>query len=165
MFKLSTKGALLCAALPLSLLAAGCANMGIGNAGLHEVQAGNWSAASQDFNRDYRDSPDHPIAVFNMGATYHHDGAIDRADSMFSEAVERGRGYTPDLTLEPVGTTVAEHACNRLHSDNKLDPNCGDRIAIEMPPAPPPAIVAQAAPEPALAVEAEATVVPKQDRN
>jgi len=52
----------------------------------------------------------------------------------------------PEKTLEPkdAGVTVAEHACARLHRDNRLDPNCGDRIAIEVPAAPPPASVAEA---------------------
>ena len=64
----------------------------------------------------------HPIAVFNMGATYHHDGDVNKADNMFSDAVIRGRGYEPDLTLEPAsaGTTVSEHACVRLHRDNQV---------------------------------------------
>jgi hypothetical protein len=167
MFKISKKGALLCAVLPIGLLAAGCSSIdGIGYAGSHEVVAGNWTAATTDFNRDYRDNPDHPIAVFNMGAAYHHDGDVGKADNMFSEAVERGRKYEPDGTLEPAGSgvTVAEHACARLHRDNKLDPNCGDQIALEVP-APPPAPIAEATPEPAPAVEAQATAVPKQDRN
>jgi hypothetical protein len=168
MFKLSARGALLCAVLPLGLMTSGCGSLGgIGNAGVHDVVAGNWTAAKEDFNEDYRDHPQHPIAVFNMGATYHHDGDVDKADNMFSEAVTRGKGYDPDITLEPqgAGLTVAEHACNRLHRDNKLDANCGDRIvAIETPA--PPAPMAQATPEPAPAVEAEATTVPaKQDRN
>jgi hypothetical protein len=168
MFDRCLKGALICAALPVGLMTAGCS--GIGEAGTHDVEAGNWSAAKVAFADDYQGNPDHPIAVFNMGTAYRHDGDINQASSMFSEAAVKGRGYVPDGTLEPVssGRTVAEHACARLHRDNKLDPNCGDRIAIEMPPAPPPAPVAQAAPppEPAPAVEAEATTVPpKQDRN
>jgi hypothetical protein len=86
---------------------------------------------------------------------------------MFSEAVLTGRSYYPYDTLEPEGTsaTIGRHACTRLHRDNKLDTNCGDQIAVELPPAPPPAPVAQAAPvEPAPAIEAQATA-PKQDRN
>jgi hypothetical protein len=181
MFKSSAKAALMCAVFPIGLLASGCTGMGVGgvgNAGLHEVVAGNWTAAKTDFNEDYRNQPEHPIAVFNMGTAYHHDGDVDKADAMFSEAVQRGKGFQPDITLEPEGhpdatlpaaasLTVAEHACNRLHRDNKLDVNCGDSIvAIEMPPAPTPAPVAEAVPEPAPAIEAEATAVPpKQDRN
>lgn len=143
---------------------------GMGEAGVHDVVAGNWPAAKEDFNADYRSDPAHPIAVFNMGATYHHDGDIEKADGMFHEAVERGKTYIPDTTLEPPGSgiTVADQACSRLHRDNKLDANCGDKIvAIETTTtsAPPPAPVAQAAPAPA-PVEAEATTVaPKQDRN
>ncbi|HET7086214.1 MAG TPA: hypothetical protein VFI23_15670 [Rhizomicrobium sp.] len=160
MFNLSAKGAVICAMLPLCLPLAAC--NGIGEAGSHEVVAGNWDAAKADFNEDFTHHPEHPIAVFNMGATYHHDGDVNKADSMFSEAVQKGKGYVPDGTLEPAtaGVTVAEHACARLHRDNKLDANCGDRIAMEAPPPPP---VAQAAP----AVEAEATAPPprKQDRN
>lgn len=181
--KLSAKGALLCAALPVALFVSGCTTntvdtAAIGNAGLHEVVAGNWTAAKDDFSRDYSANPEHPIAVFNMGVTNHHDGDIGRADTLFSEAVVRGKGYKPDLTLEPemAGSntampavamlTVAEHACNRLHRDNKLDANCGDQIAV-ITPEPAPAPVAEAAPEPAPAVEAQATAIPrpKQDRN
>jgi tetratricopeptide (TPR) repeat protein len=166
MFNFSPKGALICAMLPIGLLASGCS--GMGQAGFHNVVAGNWPAAKEDFTEDYTNHPEHPIAIFNMGATYHHDGDLDKADTMFSEAVERGKGYMPDKSLEPkdAGPTVADYACARLHRDNRLDPNCGDRIAIETPPAPPPAPVAEATPEPAPAVEAEATTVPpKQDRN
>jgi hypothetical protein len=164
MFSLSAKGALICAVLPVGLLMSGCSMGGvdgIGYAGAHEVVAGNWTAAKADFNEDFKDSPDHPIAVFNMGTAYHHDGDIGQADNMFSEAVVRGRGYEPDGTLEPAssGVTVAEHACARLHRDNKLDPNCGDQIALEVAP-PPPAPIAEAP-----AVEAQATAPPKQDRN
>jgi hypothetical protein len=165
MFNRSVKGAMICAVLPMGLLMSGCG--GIGSAGVDDVVAGNWTAAKEDFSEDYRDNPEHPIAVFNMGTAYHHDGDIARADTMFSEAAVRGKGYVPDGTLEPKssGDTVAEHACARLHRDNRLDANCGDRIALETP-APPPAPVAQAAPEPAPAVEAQATAAPpKQDRN
>jgi hypothetical protein len=156
------KGALICAVLPIGLAASGC-SMGIGQAGSKQVVAGNWGAAKADFHADYAAYPEHPIAVFNMGATDHHDGDISHADTLFSEAVQRGKGYVPDGTLEPAGLTVAEHACARLHRDNRLDANCGDRIALE---APAPAQVAQA--EPAPAAEAQATEVvtpPKQDRN
>ena len=170
MLSLSAKGALICAVLPVGLLMSGCAVGGIdgiGYAGAHEVMAGNWTAAKTDFNEDYKDHPNHPIAVFNIGTAYHHDGAVGQADNMFSEAVIRGRGYEPDLTLEPAsaGVTISEHACARLHRDNKLDPNCGDQIVAVVTPAPAPAPIAEAAPEPAPAVEAQATAVPKQDRN
>jgi hypothetical protein len=170
MFKLSGKSALLCAVLPIGLLAAGCSSIeGIGAEGFHHVVAGNWPAAKVNFEQDYREVPNHPVTQFNMGATYHHDGDINTADKMFSEAVISGRTYYPSETLEPEGTsaTISRHACTRLHRDNKLDTNCGDQIAMELPPAPPPpAPVAQAAPEPAPAVEAQATApAPKQDRN
>jgi hypothetical protein len=158
----------MCAIFPIGLMTSGCTG-GLGSAGFHEVVAGNWTAAKQDFSEDYTNHPEHPIAVFNMGAAYHHDGDVGKADSMFSDAVQRGKGYVPDDTLEPkaAGVTIAEHACARLHRDSRLDANCGDQIAIEMPAAPPPAQIAQAAPEPAPAVEAQATTVPepKQDRN
>jgi hypothetical protein len=171
MFNFSAKGALICAVLPIGLMASGCS--GIGEAGVNHVVAGNWPAATEDFSHDYADHPAHPIAQFNMGASYHHDGATDKADTMFSEAVVSGKGYVPDGTLEPksAGDTIAEHACARLHRDSKLDANCGDSMvaAAVIPPAP----VAVTAPEPAPAIEAEATVAPeaevtvapKQDRN
>jgi hypothetical protein len=171
MFNLSARGALICAVLPIGLMAAGCSSNSseqpIGLAGVNAVVAGNWPVAKEDFNQDYSTHPEHPIAVFNKGTAYHYDGNVDQADTMFSEAVVRGNGFHPDLTLEPEGNssapmpapaslTVKEHACNRLHRDNKLDVNCGDQmVAAVIPP-----------PEPAPAIEAEATAVPpKQDRN
>jgi len=157
-FKFSGKSSLICAVLPIGLLAAGCS--GIGRSGLREVVAGNWPAAKADFEQDYKGAPYHPIAQFNMGATYHHDGDVNTADKMFSQAVLSGRTYHADETLEPEGTSasVGRHACTRLHKDNKLDINCGDQIAMQLPPAPPP--VAQAAPEPAPVAQP-----PKQGRN
>jgi hypothetical protein len=156
--------------LPLGLFNAGCSGMGVGAAGLHDVAAGNWDRARVEFTRDFQDKPEHPIAVFNMGVTHQHDGNIGRADTLFSEAAVRGKGYVPDETLEPpsAGLTVAEHACARLHRDNRLDPNCGDQIALEAPVPPPPPI-AEATREPPPAVEAQAPparlLLRKQDRN
>jgi hypothetical protein len=172
MRRLILKGALLCAVIPAGLMMAGCST-GMGEAGLHEAAAGNWTAANADFASDYQKDPAHPIAVFNMGASYHHDGNVEKADSMFHEAVDRGKTNVPDLSIEPPGSgvTVAQYACSRLHRDNKLDASCGDRIVavVEPPPAAPPAPVAEAAPPPAPAplAEAQATTVapPKQDRN
>jgi len=167
MFKLSGKSTLLCAVMPIGLLMAGCSSFtGLGSEGYHEVVAGNWPAAKASFQDDYKEFPNHPIAQFNIGTAYHHDGDVNGADKMFSEAVISGRTYYPSASLEPEGVsaTVSRHACTRLHRDNKLDTNCGDQIAMELPPAPPP--VAQAAPEPAPAIEAQATApAPKQDRN
>jgi hypothetical protein len=167
MFKLSGTRALMCAVLPLSLLAAGCSAIeGMGAEGFHEVEAGNWQAARADFEQDYKYAPGHPVAQFNMAATHHHFGDVNTADKLFSEAVISGKTYYPSATMEPEGTgaTVGRHACTRLHRDNKLDTNCGDQIAMQLPPAPPPAPVAQAAPEPAPAIAAQATA-PKQGRN
>jgi hypothetical protein len=162
MFKISARGALICAVLPIGLMTAGCSsNTGeqpIGLAGVNAVVAGNWPAAKEDFNQDYSSHPEHPIAVFNKGTAYHYDGNVDQADTMFSEAVVRGKEIVPPITLEPqgVGLTVTMHACNRLHRDNKLDANCGDQIVAAVTPPP----------QPAPAIEGEATAVtPKQDRN
>ncbi len=170
--------ALIFAALPFGLMLTGCGTAsdapGIGLNGVNEVVAGNWDAARSDFHSDYANYSGHPIAVFNEGVTIHHDGDIDRADTLFSEAVVRGQGYHPDLTLEPEGArapvepmlaslTVKEHACNRLHRDNKLDTNCGDQIVAAVIPAPEPApapVAEVAPPAPAPAVEAEATTAP-----
>jgi hypothetical protein len=169
MFKLSGTRALMCAVLPLTLLGAGCSALeGMGAEGFHEVEAGNWQAARADFEADYKYAPGHPVAQFNMAATHHHFGDVNAADQLFSEAVISGKTYYPSATMEPEGTgaTVGRHACTRLHRDNKLDTNCGDQIAMQLPPSPPPAPVAQAAPEPAPApaIEAQATA-PKQGRN
>jgi hypothetical protein len=158
----SSKITFLSLVLPLGLLAAGCSGMrGVGGAGFEDVVAGNWDGARVEFNRDYQDKPMHPIAVFNLGVTHQHDGDIGKADALFSEAAVRGKGYVPDGTLEPLGSgpTVAEHACARLHRDNRLDASCGDQIALEAPVAPP-APIAQATPEPRAAVEAQATREP-----
>ena len=88
MFKLSGRCALICAVLPIGLLAAGCSSFGgMGSEGYHEVVAGNWPAAKADFEQDYRSAPNHPIAQFNMGTAYHHSGEVNTADRMFSEAV------------------------------------------------------------------------------
>ncbi len=160
MIKLSARGAVICAVLPLGLMLTACS--GIGEAGYHKVVAGNWEGAKADFADDYQSHPEHPIAVFNMGAAHHHDGNVNQADAMFAEAATRGRGYVPGMSLEPEGVTVAEHACARLHRDSKLDANCGDRIVAIVTP--PPAPVAQAA-EPEPSIQAQATEVPKQDRN
>ena len=171
MFNCLGRSALICALLPISLLVTGCSSLGgIGSEGFHEVVAGNWPAAKANFEQDYKNSPDHPVAQFNIGTAHHHDGDINAADKMFSQAVISGRTYYPSASLEPEGVsaTVSRHACTRLHRDNKLDTNCGDQIAMQLPPASPPAPVAQAAPEPAPAVEAQATaptLAPKQDRN
>lgn len=158
MFERSCKSALIFAVLPIGLLTAGCG--GIGSEGFHEVVAGNWPAAKVNFEEDLKDYPTHPVAQFNMGAAHQHDGDINGANNMFSQAVISGRTYFPSATLEPegTGTTIAQHACTRLHRANKLDTNCGDQIAMELPPAPPPAPAAEPA------IQAQATA-PKQDRN
>ena len=162
MLNLWKKGALVCVALPIGLLMSGCSSYdaGMGEKGVAEVKAGNWQAAREDFTSDYSRHPEHPIAVFNMGDTYHHDGNLQLADAKFSDAVTIGKKYQPDEFLEPDsrGATIAEISCRHLHEDSKLDANCGDQIAVLTPP---PAPVA----EPAPAVEAQATTVPKQDRN
>jgi hypothetical protein len=172
MFKLPGRSALIFAVLPIGLLAPGCSVFeGIGAEGYHEVVAGNWPAARADFEQDYKYAPNHPVAQFNMGAAHHHAGELNEAHNLFSAAVISGKTYYPSESLEPEGTsaTVARHACTRLHRDNKLDVNCGDQIAMELPPAPAP--VAQAAPaaEPPVALAAQATAPeatpPKQDRN
>ena len=152
--------------LPLGLSTAGCSGMGVGAAGFNDVLAGNWDRARIEFARDYQDKPEHPIAVFNMGVTHQHDGNSGTAYTLYSEAAVRGKGYVPDATLEPLssGPTVAEHACARLHRDNRLDANCGDQIALEVPVAAP-APIAQATPEPPAAVEAQATSEPQAHPN
>ena len=164
MLNLLKKGALVCAVLPIGLYVSGCSTSdGMGSKGVAEVKSGNWQAARADFASDYNNYPRHPIAVFNMGDTYHHDGNVQEADAKFSDAVMIGKTYQPDEFLEPDsrGATIAQISCRHLHEDSKLNADCGDQIAALAPPA----AVAQA--EPAPAVEAQATTVtpPKQDRN
>ena len=108
MSRKSSKYALICAVLPLGLVVSGCSMTpkdapGLGMNGVNEVVAGNWDAARNSFNADYTTHTEHPIAVFNKGVTYHHDGDVDKADTLFSEAVIRGNGYHPEVTLEPEG--------------------------------------------------------------
>jgi len=170
MLNLWRKGALVCAVLPVGLFVSGCSGteMGMGAAGVAEVKHGDWQAAKADFIEDYNKAPRHPIAVFNMGDTYHHDGDLQQADAKFSDAVAIGKKYQPDEFLEPdsKNATIAEVACRHLHEDSQLDADCGDQIALVVPPAPP-APVAEAQPEPAPAIEAQATAPEpaKQDRN
>ena len=170
MLKGIMRGALVFAVLPLGLSVSGCAlfsDEGIGMAGVHAVERGDWQAAKVHFNEDYQANPAHPIAVFNMGDSYHHDGVLVEADAKFSQAAAIGKVYHPDVFLEPnaQGATIATIACRHLHEDHRLDSNCGDQIALETPPSPP---VVAAAPEPAPQPEAQATEVPKprkQDRH
>jgi hypothetical protein len=171
MFNIIKPAALACAVLPLGLFMSGCALFtgdGIGMAGVHHVEAGNWQAARVDFAKDYSEHPEHPIAVFNAGDSYHHDGDIVQADAKFSDAAAIGKAYHPDVFLEPDanGATIAMMACRHLHEDHRLDSNCGDQIAIEAPPAAP-RFVAESGPTPQPA--AQATEIsprpPKQDRN
>jgi len=161
------KGALVCAVMPVGLFVCGCSSTydaGMGEKGVAEVKSGNWQAAREDFTSEYSRYPNHPIAVFNMGDTYHHDGNIQLADAKFSDAVTIGKQYRPDEFLEPNSrsATITEISCRHLHEDSKLNAECGDQIAVLVPPAPP-AQVAEAQPAPA--VEAQATTAPKQDRN
>ena len=164
------KGALACAVLPLGLLLSGCGSFGgMGHEGFEAAKAGDWQTAKADFNEDYAKNPQHPIAVFNMGDTYHHDGDLRQADAKFSDAVSIGKKYTPTDFLEPDAkdATIAAIACRHLHEDRQLDPGCGDQIAL-VTPAPAPAPVAEVQPpQPAPVVEAQATAPEpaKQDRN
>lgn len=167
-----TGGALVCAILPLALLASGCSSIRpIGQPGYDETQAGDYQAASASFRRDMDRYPDSTVAQFNMGDAYHHEGDTGKADGMFHQVAADGKAYVPDKILEVGGQNREDLsanavACRHLHEDHQLDANCGDQIVAEAPP--PPA----AAP----AVEAEATApppppapapvyTPKQDRN
>src|SRR4051812_36892929 len=103
MFNIIKPATLAFAVLPLGLLASGCAvftGNGIGMAGVHHVEAGNWPAAKVDFANDYSEHPEHPIAVFNVGDSYHHDGNLVQADLTFSHAAAIGKAYHPDVFLE-----------------------------------------------------------------
>jgi TolA-binding protein len=165
-----TRGTLICAVLPLSLLAGGCADLRpIGQPGYDEFKAGDYQRANVSFRRDMDRYPDSTIAQFNMGDAYHHDGDADKADGMFHQVAANGKAFVPDKILEVGGEnredlTANAVACRHLHEDRQLDANCGDQMVAVVEPAP--------AAEPAPAVEAEATAPApapvykrKQDRN
>jgi tetratricopeptide (TPR) repeat protein len=169
-----TKGALICAMLPIGLFAAGCttssrhetntavsSNPGLGEDGFKAFQAGDYSEAKAEFASDYREHSESPLTQFNMGAAYRQEGDHSKANSMYSQAAAGGKEYRPSRFLEVNSTnaTITEIACRHLHEDNQRDVSCNDRMAAAEPaPAPP-------------AVEAAATVYtppeppPKQDRN
>ena len=165
-----TRGTLLCAVLPLSLLAGGCADLRpIGQPGYDQFKAGEYEKADVSFHRDMDRYPDSTIAQFNMGDAYHHDGNADKADGMFHQVAANGKNFVPDKILEVGGenhenVTAREVACRHLHEDHQLDANCGDQMVAVVTP---PAAVEETPP----AVEAEATAPPppvykrKQDRN
>lgn len=161
------KGALACAVLPLGLFVSGCAG-GMGHEGFEAAKAGDWQTARTEFTEDYSKNPQHPIAVFNMGDTYHHFGDVQQADAKFSDAVSIGKKYEPSEFLEPDAkdATIAAIACRHLHEDRQLDPGCGDQIALVTPPAPPAPVAQYQPPEPAPSIEAQATAPQpaKQDR-
>jgi hypothetical protein len=164
-----SRGALICAVLPLGLLAGGCADLRpIGQPGYDQFKAGEFDRANVSFRRDMDHYPNSTIAQFNMGDSYHHDGSTDKADGMFHQVAADGKAFVPDKVLELGGenrenVTASAVACRHLHEDRQLDANCGDQIV---------AVVTPPAAEPAPAVEAEATAPPpapvykrKQDRN
>lgn len=168
-----TRGALICAVLPLGLLAAGCAELRpIGQPGYDEFKAGDYQHAEADFQRDIDKHPDSIVAQFNMGDSYRQEGDGGKADGMFHQVAADGKDFVPDKVLELGGynrdnVTANAVACRHLHEDHQLDANCGDQIVAAAPPPAP-------AEEPAPAVEAEATAPPpppapvykrKQDRN
>jgi hypothetical protein len=166
------KGALICAVLPIGLLASGCSwGLGLGNPGYGEFAAGNYEQSKVDFANDFQRYPDNPLTNFNMGATYHQEGNVPRADVMYSEAAASGKDYQPSNFLEADSrdATITTIACRHLHEDRQLDVNCGDQMAVIVPIQPAP-VVAEAIVQPAPAVEAAAAYVPpvtprKQDRN
>ena len=174
MFSRYTKGALICAMLPIGLFAAGCtmssshetntavsSNPGLGEDGFEAFKAGDYSEAKAEFTNDYRNNAESPLTQFNMGATYRQEGDHSRANGMYSQAAAGGKTYRPSRFLEANSSnaTITEIACRHLHEDNQRDVSCNDQMAAAEP---------AAAPQ---AVEAAATVYtppeqpPKQDRN
>lgn len=164
-----TKGRVICAVLPLALLAAGCADLRpIGQPGYDEFKAGDFQHASASFRHDMDKYPDSRIAQFNMGDTYHHEGDIDKADGMFHTVAADGKDFVPDKILEVGGEnrdniTASAVACRHLHEDRQLDANCGDQIVAVVTPAPEPAPVEAEATTPA--PEPAPVYKRKQDRN
>ena len=168
MLKHWKKGALACMALPLSLMVTGCGSMGgMGHEGFVAAKAGDWDSAKAHFTEDYNKNPQHPIAVFNVGDTYHHYGDVQQADAKFSDAVAIGKKYQPSEFLEPDShdATIAQIACRHLHEDRQLDPGCGDQIALVVPVAPPAPIARVEQPAPVVEMQATAPEPAKQDRH
>jgi hypothetical protein len=168
-----TKGALICAILPIGFFASGCSSMmGEGYSGYHEFKNGNYAQAKSDFTDDITDRPHSAIAQFNIGDSYRQEGNNTRANGMFHQAAAEGKDVVAVQVLELGGgnrdrVTTTAMACRHLHEDHQLDVNCNDRIA-ENQPTLAPVVVSEAATTP-VAVEAEATSPPvherKQDRN
>jgi tetratricopeptide (TPR) repeat protein len=166
-----TKGALICAILPIGFFAGGCTVlMGEGNPGYGEFKHGNYAEAKADFTDDINNRPNSPIAQFNMGDSYRQEGDNGKADGMFHQVAADGKDFAPDRILELGGdnhdnVTARTVACRHLHEDHQLDVNCDDRMVAIVEPAP---VVEEAPPQ----IEAEATSPPapvvherKQDRN
>ena len=165
-----TKGALICAMLPLGFLVSGCTLMGEGNPGYGEFKHQDYAQAKIDFTRDINNRPNSAIAQFNMGDSYRQEGNDTRANDMFHQAAADGKDIAPDRILELGGNnrdnvTARTMACRHLHEDRQLDVNCDDRIVAAVMETP---ALAETAPTP-VAVEAEAATPPvyqrKQDRN
>jgi outer membrane protein OmpA-like peptidoglycan-associated protein len=166
--------------LGLSLSAAACAtydpskghgNDGLGKEGVDAVVRGDIGRADAEFHKDYVTHPSNPLAVFNKADSLHAHGQIEEADMLYRQAAESGKGYIPDILLEPHDskTTVRDVACMHLAQDGKADPNCPNFRAelniVTPPPAPaappappPPPAVAEAPPPPAPLMQAPATV-------
>lgn len=163
-----TKSALICAVLPIGLLAGGCSSAGEGYPGYEHFAAGHYAEAKADFTTDMNDRPNSPYSQFNIGDSYRQEGDNARANGMFHQAAASGYDIHPDRALELGGqnsdrVSIRTLACRHLHEDRQLDVNCDDRIAEIQPVA-----ITEAPPTP-VAVEAQATSPPvyerKQDRN
>jgi hypothetical protein len=117
--KTARTGALLVLGLALS----GCS---VGMPGYQEFVEGHYQAAHTDFAADYKDHPDSSIAQMNMAVSYRQRGERDKANVMFHDAADSGRGVHPDGMSErhDSSTTVSEVACRYLAEDRQSDPNC-----------------------------------------
>jgi outer membrane protein OmpA-like peptidoglycan-associated protein len=137
-----------CAVLVLSLLGAGCANIGLGTKGYDAFRDGNYPEAEGYFSADYKNHPAHPLTQFNLADSYRQRGQSEQANVLYRQAAAGGKDFRPDRFLEPHDstTTVRDVACRYLAQDQKSDQNCPNLQAETTPPLP--NRIAEASPPP-----------------
>jgi len=137
-----------CAVVVLSLLGAGCANVGLGTKGYDAFSDGNYPEAEGYFTADYKNHPAHPLTQFNLADSYRQRGQNEQANVLYRQAAAGGKDFRPDRFLEPhdSSTTVRDVACRYLAQDQKSDQNCPNVQAEAIPTPPLPDRTAEASP-------------------